>query len=75
MRQQLSYSGCESIDCGGVGATEAQSPRPARTLWRNVLDVLVGAPVRLHHYRHLHAEVIEDALNAYDCGPKRRDRS
>ena len=75
MRQQLSYSGCESVDCGGVDAPEAQSPRFARTVWRNLLDVLVGAPVRLHHYRHLQAEVIEDALYAYDCGRNRGDRS
>ena len=27
-------------------------------------------PGRLNRYRHLHAEVIEDALRAYDCGPK-----
>ena len=75
MSQQLSYCGCESIDCGRVGATEVPCPRPERSKWRSLLDVLIGAPVRLHHYRHLHAEVIEDALNAYDCGPNRGARS
>lgn len=38
--------------------------------WRSALDALIGAPVRLHRYRHLHAEVIEDALRAFDRGPK-----
>lgn len=39
--------------------------------WRSALDALIGAPLRLHRYRHLHAEVIDDALRAYDCGPGR----
>ena len=42
--------------------------------WRSALDALTGAPRRLHRYRHLHAEVIEDALRAYDCGPRRGAR-
>ena len=42
--------------------------------WRSALDALIGAPVRLHRYRHLHAEVIEDALRAFDCGPRRGQR-
>ena len=42
----------------------------ATARWRSALDTLIGAPTRLHRYRHLHAEVIEDALRAYDCGPK-----
>jgi hypothetical protein len=49
------------------------STRPghvAAPRWRSALDALIGAPGRLHRYRHLHAEVIEDALRAYDCGPK-----
>ena len=75
MRQQYSYSGCESLDRGDIGTADALSRRPARTVWRAVLDVLIGAPVRLHHYRHLHAEVIEDALRAFDCGPGHGDRS
>ena len=61
MKQQLSYSGRGSLDA---------VPR-----WRAVLDALIGAPVRLHRYRHLHAEVIEDALRAFDCGPRRRPGS
>ena len=50
------------------------SDRPANAAaprWRSVLDAMIGAPVRLHRYRHLHAEVIEDALRAFDCGPRR----
>jgi hypothetical protein len=42
--------------------------------WRAALDALIGAPVRLHRYRHLHAEVIEDALRAFDGGPQRENR-
>ena len=45
----------------------------AVTRWRSALDTLIGAPVRLHRYRNLHAEVIEDALRAFDCGPRRGD--
>jgi hypothetical protein len=53
------------------------SERPATVAprWRSALGAFVGAPVRLHRYRHLHAEVIEDALRAYDCGPDRGSRS
>ncbi len=50
------------------------SDRPAHVVarrWRSALDALIGAPLRLHRYRHLHAEVIEDALRAFDCGPRR----
>jgi hypothetical protein len=50
------------------------SDRPANVVaprWRSALDALIGAPVRLQRYRHLHAEVIEDALRAFDCGPRR----
>ena len=53
------------------------SDRPAGAAvprWRSALDALTGAPLRLHRYRHLHAEVIEDALRAYDCGPHRGAR-
>lgn len=75
MRQQPSYSGCESLDSGAIGHADAGSERPSRTAWRSVLDLLVGAPVRLHHYRHLHAEVIDDALRAFDCGPERGGRT
>lgn len=39
--------------------------------WRTALDALIGAPVRLHRYRHLHAEVIEDALRGFDCSRTR----
>jgi hypothetical protein len=41
------------------------------TKWRAALGALAGAPVRLHHYRNFHTEVIEDALRAYDCGSHR----
>jgi hypothetical protein len=75
MGHQLSYNGCESLDCGEIGNPDAGSKQLSRRAWRSVLDLLVGAPVRLHHYRHLHAEVIEDALRAFDCGPERGGRT
>jgi len=57
MNQQFHYSG---------RSANRTSPR-----WRAALDALIGAPMRLHRYRHLHAEVIEDALRGFDCGPRR----
>lgn len=51
--------------------TRGRSPETAAPRWRAALDALIGAPLRLHRYRHLHAEVIEDALRAFDCGPGR----
>ena len=53
---------------------QSSSGRPAGTAaprWRAALDMLIGAPLRLHRYRHMHAEVIEDALRGFDCGPRR----
>lgn len=52
----------------------SSSGRPANSAaprWRAALDTLLGAPLRLHRYRHLHAEVIEDALRGFDCSPRR----
>ena len=54
-----------------------QRDRPANVAaprWRSALDAMIGAPVRLHRYRHLHAEVIEDALRAFDGGARRGPR-
>lgn len=51
-------------------SNNARPGHVAAPRWRSALDTLIGAPVRLHRYRHLHAEVIEDALRAYDGGPK-----
>ena len=74
MRHQLSYSGCESLDCMAAGETASHDHNRDVTVWRTLIDALIGAPLRLHRYRHLHAEVIEDALRAYDCGPDKGDR-
>lgn len=68
MGQQHSSNGCEALDRGIFDESGARMDGPSRTKWGTMLDVLVGAPLRLHHYRHLHAEVIEDALRAYDGG-------
>ena len=74
MRQAITCSDCGSLDTAAPRQTDSRSHDPDVTRWRALLDTLVGAPVRLHRYRHLHAEVIDDALRAYDCGPARRDR-
>ena len=74
MRHQLSCSGCEALDHAAARPSANHSAGRTPPRWRAALDALIGAPVRLHRYRHLHAEVIEDALRAYDCGPDRGDR-
>jgi hypothetical protein len=59
---------CTSLNCerthDSTGDTRNQPPG---TKWRSALAALVAAPVRLHRYRHFHAEVVEDALRAFDC--------
>lgn len=75
MKQQLSYSGCQSLDGMAAEPPAGRFQGPQQPRWRAALDALIGPPVRLHRYRHLHAEVIEDALRAFDCGPKRGDKS
>ena len=75
MRKELACSGCESLDRAAAELKTGISGSGAAPRWRATLDALIGAPVRLHRYRHLHAEVIEDALRAFDCGPQRGDRS
>ena len=74
MRQQLFCSDCASLDRIPAGESPERTDSRAATRWGAVLDALIGAPLRLHRYRHLHAEVIEDALRAYDCGPAREHR-
>ncbi len=74
MRHELSCSGCASLDHTAAGHSVSQSAGRTAPRWRAALDTLIGAPARLHRYRHLHAEVIEDALRAYDCGPDRGDQ-
>jgi len=44
---------------------KTSNDRPG-TKWRSALAALVSAPVRLHRYRNFHAEVVEDALRAFD---------
>lgn len=59
---------CASLDCerANQDSGHARNELPG-TKWRSALAALVSAPVRLHRYRNFHAEVIEDALRAYDC--------
>ncbi len=75
MKRELACTGCGSIDRAEAERSTGRSTSGAPGRWRGALDAIVGAPVRLHRYRHLHAEVIEDALRAYDCGPDRGRRS
>jgi hypothetical protein len=75
MRRELACSGCESLDRAAAGRATGAVACGMAPRWRAALDALIGAPLRLHRYRHLHAEVIEDALRAYDCGPGRGSRS
>ena len=75
MKQRLSYSGRESLDRAVPEQPGSNSEGRTVTGWRAALDALIGAPVRLHRYRPLHAEVIEDALRAFDCSPKCGGRS
>lgn len=59
---------CVSLDCERLKTdTDRALTQVAGTKWRSALAGLVAAPLRLHRYRNFHAEVIEDALRAYDC--------
>lgn len=75
MRQQVSECRSESTQCAPAARPNAGSGLHRGNRWHAALDALLGAPMRLHRYRHLHAEVIEDALRAFDCGPDRRGRT
>jgi len=67
---------CASLDCHPAAQNFAHPGKNLPgTKWRAALGALVSAPMRLHRYRNLHAEVIEDALRAFDCGRKRGKRS
>jgi hypothetical protein len=59
---------CASLDCERANQDAGHTPNKLPgTKWRSALAALVSAPVRLHRYRNFHAEVIEDALRAFDC--------
>ena len=45
------------------------------TRWRAALAALTEAPLRLHRFRHMHAEAVEDAIRAYDFRAHRRERT
>ena len=75
MRQRISEYRNESMLCAPAAGSAPGSGRQRANGWRAALDALLGAPVRLHRYRHLHAEVIEDALRAFDCGRARGEGS
>ena len=66
---------CPSLDCGRAADDVASSSETLPgTGWRRALAALVSAPVRLHRYRAFHAEVVEDAIRAYDCSKVCRDK-
>jgi len=59
---------CTSLDCERTyDGTHHARTQPPGTKWRSALAALVSAPVRLHRYRNFHAEVVDDALRAFDC--------
>lgn len=41
---------------------------PPKPRWRDALRALVGPANRLHHYRDLHARMVEEAISKRDCG-------
>jgi len=59
---------CPSTDNDQAArAMAAGKPDLPGTKWRRALAALAEAPLRLHRYRNLHSEVVEDAIRAYDC--------
>ena len=53
----------------------AKSDPDRKPGWWQVLRNIALAPVRLHHYRAIHTQMLRDALCAADCGPlTRRER-
>ena len=68
----LATSPACTCDGGNVAYTGLQLPG---TRWRSALAALVDAPMRLHRFRHVHAEAVEDAIRAYDCRAHRRERT
>jgi hypothetical protein len=57
---------CASHDCERANDHTGRAPLLG-TRWRSAFAGLVSAPMRLHRYRNFHAEVVEDALRAFDC--------
>ena len=45
------------------------SERPVMP-WYRPLDRLLGAPMRIHRYRNLHAQVVEKLLRNDECGDR-----
>ncbi len=68
MRHAKSNLRYASPDCAATTDTAKQNEiRLPGSRWRSTLGALAAAPLRLHQYRNFHAEVVEDALRAYDC--------
>jgi hypothetical protein len=67
MKNRHSDIRCAALDCD-LAAQDLDYGRQnlPGTKWRAALGALVSAPMRLHRYRNLHAEAIEDALRAFD---------
>jgi len=59
---------CASLVCERASDAnrDAHKQLPG-TKWRLALAAIASAPLRLHRYRNFHAEVVEDALRAFDC--------
>jgi hypothetical protein len=41
---------------------------PPKPRWREVVKALVGPANRLHHYRDMHARMVDEVLRERDCG-------
>jgi hypothetical protein len=75
MNKQLSCGGCGTLHHAANERSRSDTGILNITPWRAALGTLLGAPARLHRYRHLRGEVIEDALRAFGNGPKHGGRS
>ena len=59
---------CASLDCERANQDAGQAPDELPgTKWRSALAGLVECNHELTDNRHFHAEVVEDALRAFDC--------
>ncbi len=68
MRDRHTDTSCAAAACGhAMQSLSNPSQNLPGTKWRAALAALVAAPVRLHRYRNLHTEVLEDAIRAFDC--------
>jgi hypothetical protein len=44
-----------------------------RISWKQALNLVAGAPLRLHHYRDIRTQMLRDALRDIDCKPEKEE--